>query len=228
MYCFSVSAESLDSLSSDKKSIFKTISSLRISLSTSYILQKNYFQQNESSFLFLNNVDYFCKKSNANNNQTWHFTSDLGYEKFVDSIWTKYSDRWKLNWLLKEISSRRFMHTYSLEIVSQWLDTQREVYHSDKPTTNQWCAGFLNPLAMTFAYNIEISFWGYNHILLGLTSAKLITKPRYDGAKEPVVRYFSKTEHAWILLNYGMSGQVFIYNRKISENIFWDNSSTFF
>lgn len=209
----------------DKK---KIISTFRASLSTSYIIKKNNNEQNINSILFLSNADYYYKTTAKKFNQSVNFKSDAGYAKQSDSIWTKYTDNWRLNWSMNELSSRTFSHAYLLSIKSQWLNNWRYVRVDNELYSRQWRSGFMNPASLTFSYNITKSFWQNSTVMLGLTSIRANIKPRYKGAIEPANSPFAATSHSWIMLNFGLSGQVFIFRKKISETVDWDNTSQFF
>lgn len=208
--------------------LVKIISSLRTSLSTSYIIQKNVNHKDFSNYLFLSNADYFFKKSGHKFSFSFHFKSELGYLKFIDSLWLKYSDNWKMNILLNEISSNTITHTYSLNINSQFLNSYKLVSIPNEEYINEWRGGFINPATFSFSYNIAITLWEYSTVLLGLTSVRVMTKPRYNGSKEPKETPLVITRHAYILAHFGMSGEVNIYSKKIAENITFDNTSSFF
>src|SRR4051812_34499945 len=75
----------------------KTVSSLRSSLSSSYIIQKNFNQNDLRDFLFLFDADYYYKITREKFIQSYHIRSNLGYIKYLDSVWYKYSDNWKIN-----------------------------------------------------------------------------------------------------------------------------------
>lgn len=222
-YCFVQ-----DSIPTLKNFKIKKSESIRISLSTSYIIQKNWGLQDLNSFLMMNSFDILLKKSSPSFDQTWRFKSDLGFLQVVDSTWNKYIDYWKINWRYNEITSRTLTHVYSFDLSSQWLDTRRYIRKPDDKGVRQWRGGVFNPATLLIAYNINMNFWEYSNMMVGLTSIQLTTKPRYIGAKEPIVKSFAQTRHSWVLLNYGLSLQAFIYSKKIGDNVIWDNTSTAF
>jgi len=202
--------------------------SFRASLSASYIIQKNYYEQDLTNFLFLSNLEYFNRTIHSKYSSFIQIKSDVGYLKFTDSIWDKQTDSWKISWMLDEFSSQKITHSYSANIFSQWLNSYRYSNMDNDVTKKKWKGGIFNPLMFTFAYNLTANFWQSSYALLGLASIRLNTKPRYIGAIEPVQKPSVTLPHSWILFNYGLSGQLFIIQKKITDNIIWDNSSLIF
>ena len=205
----------------------KTVSSFRSSLSSSYIIQKNFNQNDIRDFLFVSNTDYYYKVTREKFIQSYHFKANLGYIKYLDSIWYKYSDGWKINVLFNENRSKNITHSYSLDVSSQFLNTYKYYTSIHENSSKQWRGGFLNPAILNFSYNVSFNIWDESSILLGLSSIRIATKPRYENAIEPK-EPFAKTSNAYVLATYGMSGQVNIFSQKIAENTTWDNNSGFF
>lgn len=220
---FSVPSDS----SINKLPLKETFYFLRSSVSSSYIIQKNFNQNDYRNFLFLSNTDYYYKVTREKFIQSYHCKANLGYIKYLDSIWFKYSDGWKINVLFHENESKTITHSYALDISSQFLNTYRYNWDTPDQFSKQWRGGFLNPGTINFSYNMSLDVWDNSNIMLGLSSIRVATKPRYQGAVEPI-EPIAKTSHAYILATYGMSGQVNIYSQKIAENITCDNNSGFF
>lgn len=130
--------------------------------------------------------------------------------------------------MFTENTSDKITHDYALSVSSQFLNTYRTVKDAAEKNTEQWRGGFLNPATLDFSYNVSIRFWEYSNVMLGLSAIRILTRPRYEGAVEPKETPFAKTERSFILGYYGMSGEVNVYAKKISENISWDNNSSFF
>ena len=206
----------------------KSLTVFNGSLSSSYIIQKNYYTENLNNFLFLLNLDYFNRKYNDSQNQLWRFKSDLGFIKYIDSIWIKSNDKWRLDWIYDDISSRKFSHSYNIMVKSQWLDSWKYFNTQTEKLSKEWHGGFLNPLEMTFSYNVRFSFWDFNSILLGLTSIQLENLPRFHNAIEPSGGSLARTNNSWVTLNFGLSSKILIFQKQISENVLWDNSSNLF
>ena len=206
----------------------KTFSTFRSSLSTSFIVQKNFYQSDVRNFVFLGNADYYKRVSTNKFIQTYHFKTDLGYLKYLDSSWTKYSDDWRVNIIFEEHNNAKVTHSYSLILYSQFLNTYSPVYDVEGKQTEKWRGGFLNPASLNFSYDVNINFWEYSNLLLGLSAVRIITRPRFEGVIEPKETPIIKTDHSYILAAYGMSGQLSIYSKKISETVTWDNTSSFF
>jgi hypothetical protein len=146
---------------------------------------------------------------------------------YLDSMWYKYSDGWKLNILLNENASKSITHSYAFDISSQFLHTYKYRIDIYEKQLKEWRGGFLNPATMNFSYNISLNIWEDSNIMLGLSSVRIATRPRYEGMIEPKDPV-ATTPHSYILADYGMSAQVNIYAQKITGNLFCDNSSGFF
>ena len=208
-------------------SLSKSFLSFRSSLSVSYIIQKNFNQNDHRDFQFLGNTDFYYKVTQEKFIQTYKAKANLGYLKYIDSIWYKYSDGWRMKVLFNENETKTITHAYALEINSQFLNTYKYKQDGPEKYSKQWRGGFFNPATISFSYNISMDIWENSNVMLGLSSIRITLKPRYEGAIEQ--KYpFVKTSNAFILASYGISGQVNIYSQKIADNIVWDNTSSFF
>lgn len=221
---FSSSPDSLTEHSPLPKKTFSVCSSL----STSYIIQNNFNRNDVRDFLFLAGSDCYYKITKEKFIRSYHLKTDLGYLKFLDSTWTKYADNWRINIVYTEKASNTTTHAYSLSVSSQFFNTYRYSRKPAETNSMEWRSGFLNPVTLSFSYNVTWMLWDYSNVLLGLSAVRLSTRPRYVGATEPKETPVAKTDRAFILAHYGMSGQANIFSKKISENITWDNFSFFF
>ena len=211
----------------ENKELKKIFFSFRSSLSTTYIIQENFNQNNLRDFLFLSDVDYYYKITREKFIQSYHCKAGLGYMMYPDSMWYKYTDGWKLNILLNENESKNITHSYAFDISSQFLHSYKYGVDIYEKQLKEWRGGFLNPATINFSYNISMNLWSDSNVMLGLSSVRIAARPRYEGVIEPK-DLVAKTPHSFILAIYGMSAQVNIYSQKITESLFCDNSSGFF
>lgn len=197
----------------------------KISLTSSYSTYSNWSSGNHNNFSFQGYGDYYYTVRKEKFRQQYSIRSSLHYVKYVDSLWVKATDYWKVSVRFTDQPDKNFTHSYSLLLASQWLDTYRYVIRKGA-LTKEKRGSFMNPGSITLAYGLNWYFWKRSSVNFSFASVKITTKPRYIPVfvKEEEL---ARTKHAFIYSEYGMSIQADI-EKTISTNLVWEHHSAFF
>ena len=197
----------------------------KISLSSSFNSFSNWSSGSHDNFCFQGNADmnYYAKRRRYREQFT--FRTALSFMQYVDSLWVKATDYWKLNLRFTDQPDKHWTHSYTLFIASQWLNTYRYALKNDH-LVKEKRGSFLNPANATLAYGANWRFWNTSCINFSFASVKIMTKPRYISAFQPGEE-LAKTKDAYIYSEYGMSIQTCI-SKPLAANILWENNSSFF
>jgi hypothetical protein len=197
----------------------------KVSLSTSYSDYVNWTSGGHDNFCFQSNADisYYGKRDRFR--QQFTFRTALSFMQYVDSLWVKATDYWKLNLRFTDQPDKRFTHSYSLLVASQWLNSYRYVRRNDN-VIKEKRGSFLNPGNAMLAYGVNWRFWKTSSMNFSFATVKIMTKPRYIPGFQPGEE-LAKTKEAYIFSEYGMSIQTCI-SKPLAGNILWENNSTLF
>lgn len=197
------------------------------SLSTSYSTSTNWHGHDLRNFSFLGNVQYRHGAIGAGRSHAHQFLADLGYLKFVDSIWVKSVDRLQVQ-LLWGQEAARMRHSYSVLLNTQFLPTTSWQYDPDLGRSKAVPqGGLLRPFSLEAGYGAVLSFWGASSLNLAFATLKLSGYPAEMVA--PVFREATLVRAR--TMNYYASygfGLVAAINRPFGKHVQWINNSRAF
>jgi hypothetical protein len=200
---------------------------LYTALSTSYSTSTNWQGQDLRNFSFLGNVQYRHGAIGAGHSHAHQLLADLGYLKFVDSIWVKSVDRLQVQ-LLWGHEAARMRHSYSLLLNTQFLPTTSWQYVPESGGSRAvQLGGLLRPFSLEAGYGAVLSFWGASSLNLAFATLKLAGYPKEMVApafreatlvQAPTMNYYA---------SYGF-GLVTSINRSFGRHVQWINNSRAF
>jgi hypothetical protein len=194
--------------------------------SASYVHYKDwkYNGINNYSFLARANINY----DTIGNNWETHirFNGELGYMKFIDSIWYKNTDGLDLSADVVKSNSKRFQNIFSFYFTSQFLSNY-EIYSTETgESQRRWVNGFGNPMNIDLGYGTTICFWKTSRINLTFVTLHTSTTPLLDlettTSGNDII--YKKT---LITSEYGLGMQTFI-RKPIGKRVRWENYSRAF
>ncbi|MBL7953356.1 MAG: hypothetical protein JNM62_16740 [Flavobacteriales bacterium] len=202
-------------------------SSLYTALSTSYSTSTNWQGQDLRNFSFLGNVLYKHNTQDSTRSHAHQVLADLGYLKFVDSLWIKGVDRFQVN-LLWATKARRFDHSYSLLLSTQFLPNTSWSYDPElQRTTRTSVGGLFRPFTLEAGYGAVLRFWNTSSINFAFATLKLsgypkeLTAPQFSDAtllQSRAMNYY---------MSYGL-GLITAINKPIGQRLQWINNSRAF
>ena len=147
-------------------------------LSASYATSSNWQGQNLRNFAFVGNVLYKHAAFDSTRSHAHQVIADLGYLKFVDSVWVKSVDKLQVN-LLWAANGKRFNHSYSLLLNTQFLPNTAWVTdpETDRTTAKQ-VGGFMRPFGLEVGYGAVFNFWKGSSINFAFATLKVAGFPK--------------------------------------------------
>jgi len=209
------------------ESTTRVTNSLYTSLSSSYSTSSNWQGQDQRNFSFLGNVLYKHSAQDSTHSHAHQVLADLGYLKFVDSLWVKSVDRFQVN-LLWAAHARRFEHAYSILLNTQFLPNTTWRYDLElQRSSSTSVGGFLRPFTLEAGYGAVLRFWNTSSINFAFATLKLsgypkeITAPQFQDAtliQSHAMNYY---------MSYGL-GLITAINKPIGQRLQWLNNSRAF
>lgn len=201
--------------------------SLYTALSSSYATSSNWQGQDLRNFAFIGNVQYKHFARDSTKSHAHQVLADLGYLKFVDSIWVKSVDRLQVN-LLWASNGKRFNHSYSVLLNTQFLPNTSWLYHPESNRTKaSKVGGFMRPFGLEVGYGAVLNFWKASSINFAFATLKVSGFPKELTA----VPFTNATLMESPRMNYYMSygfGLVTAINKPIGNRLLWINNSRAF
>lgn len=204
-----------------------SLTTLYTSLSTSYSTSTNWGGQDLRNFSFVGNAQYRHGAIGAGRSHAHQLLADLGYLKFVDSIWVKSVDRLQVQ-LLWSHEAARMRHSYSVLLNTQFLPTTTWQYDPELGRSKAVPqGGLLRPFSLEAGYGAVLSFWGGSSLNLAFATLKLSGYPAEMVA--PAFREATLVQAR--TMNYYASygfGLVAAINRPLGKRVQWINNSRAF
>ena len=194
--------------------------------SASYVQYKNWKYNGNNNYTFLGhaNVNY----DTIGNDWETHirFNGELGYMKFIDSIWYKNTDALDLGADVVKNNSKLFQNVFSFYFASQFLSNYETYLTENGLEQKRWTNGFGNPMNIDLGYGTTIRFWKTCRINLTFVTLHTSTTPLLDPelitSGNDII--YKKT---LITSEYGLGFQTFIC-KKIVSRVRWENYSRAF
>jgi hypothetical protein len=193
--------------------------------SASYVNYKNwkYNGYNNYSFLLRSNFNYdtISKKWETH----LRFNGELGYMKFVDSIWYKNSDYLDFGADVVKNTDKTFENVFMLYVNTQFLSTYEMCYNDSGAYIKKWTGGFGNPMHIDLGYGTSIHFWKNCRINLTFVTLRTCTLPitGFETLHESDMIY----QKTLITSEYGLGIQTYI-RKSIGKRVRWENYSRAF
>lgn len=194
------------------------------SISSSYSTSTNWQGQDLRNFAFIGNVLYKISAQDSTRSQAHQLLADLGYLKFVDSVWVKSVDRFQVNFLWAS-RGRRLDHSFSLMLGTQFLPNTNWSYDPDlERTISTNVGGLMRPFNLEAGYGAVLKLWNTSSINIAFATLKLsgypkeITAPPFRDAtllQSPAMNYY---------MSYGL-GVVTAINKPFGQRLQWINNS---
>jgi hypothetical protein len=191
-------------------------------LSASYVNYKNWKYSGINNFAFLvrSNINY----DTLGNNWETHirFNAELGYMKFVDSVWYKNNDFLDLNVEVVKTKTKKITNVFSFYCNSQFLSNYENFYDEHGEYAKRWSGGFGNPMVIDIAYGSELRFWKNCRMNLTFVTLRTTVSPAMEDQQNTYNDFIYK--RSIITSEYGIGIQTFI-RHKFGERIRWENYS---
>lgn len=204
-----------------------TRSELYTSLSSSYSTSSNWQGQDLRNFSFLGNVLYKHNVQDSTRSHAHQVLADLGYLKFVDSLWVKSVDRLQVN-LLWASQNKRFDHSYSILLNTQFLANTTWTFDVEQQrTTRTSVGGFMRPFSLEAGYGAVLRFWNTSSINFAFATLKLSGYPKELTAPQFSDATLMQSQAMNYYMSYGLD-VITAINKPIGQRLQWINNSRAF
>jgi hypothetical protein len=221
---FSLCAE--DSIDNRKHHIIPSTITFSNNFSASYTYYKNwkYSGYNNYAFLLRSNINY----DTIGNKWETHirFNGEVGYMKFIDSVWNKNSDYLDLSAEVVKNVNKRFENIFTFYFNSQFLSSYEMYYNDTGYYTKRWCGGFGNPMSIDLGYGTSVHFWKTCRINLTFVTLKTTAVP-YLSNEVLVNENDMVYKKSLITSEYGLGLQTYI-RKNINSRLRCENYSRAF
>jgi hypothetical protein len=197
-----------------------------VNLSSAFLNSSNWKGSSTSSFSTTVNSDFYLATTTEMAGLVFTVKSDLGFTKFIDSIWNKHSDKLyaQLIWKKKKY---KIDQSYATSITAQLLNSYSYQYDPVLNTTSKTLSGtFFNPANFDVGYGIGISFWRNSIFNLSVASARIKIDPAENTSDIANSLRLGSVKHGTIFFDYGFSLQILVL--KVWKEKFEVNSSSKF
>lgn len=228
----SFAAQTLDtariiSVNTNTQPISFKSSSLYGSLSASYAASQNWGGQDLKNYAFMGNLLYRHSLFAGTRSHMHQLMADVGYLKFVDSVWVKNMDRLQTNFLWSS-TGKRFNRSYTIAFGTQFLPYTFATYDFEQSKlVERSVGGFLNPFTLDAGYGAVFTFWNTSNLNFAFATLRLNSSP-----KETTPTTFAESNtlegrNAYYFLTYGFS-VVAAVNKPFGKHVQWINNTRFF
>lgn len=196
-------------------------------LSTSYSTSTNWQGQDLRNFSFVGNLQYRHGMLDSTRSHAHQVLADLGYLKYVDSLWVKSVDRLQIN-LLWATAGTRTRHSYSILLNTQFLPNTLWQFDTERQElTATQVGGLMRPFSLEAGYGAVWSFWGASNINFAFATLKLSGQPKETVAPAFQDATFIEGERMNFYASYGL-GIITAINKPIGKRVQWINNSRAF
>lgn len=181
-----------------------------VNLSSAFLNSSNWKGSSFSSFSTTVNSDFYLANTTNNSNMVFTVKSDLGFTKFIDSIWNKHADKLYSQLIWKKNKSK-IDQSYAIAITAQMFNSYSYQYDAIQKVTSKTLTGsFFNPANFDAGYGIGISFWKNSIFNLSVASARIRIDPTINSSEMSNSLLLGSVRRGIILFDYGFSLQLLV------------------
>ncbi len=196
-------------------------------VSTSFSNSENWKGSTFNSLSAALDIDFNRSKTTDKSNYLFVVRSELGFTKFIDSVWDKHADKLFCSYIWKR-KKKKVDHSASFSLTTQMLNSY---LNSIDPLTgvasSEWSGTFFNPAILDCSYGMAVSFWKNSMWNLSIATVRLKTEPKTQNKGELSGNKVGTINRGWLLLDYGVSTQL-ITSHNLSRNINMNTTAKFF
>lgn len=196
------------------------------SISASYTTSHNWQSQDFQHYALSGSVFVQDLGSTSTRRHQHQLLADLSYLKFIDSTWSKGTDRFVASFLWSR-SMKKWTRGYSALRSTQFLPNEELAAdpYSGRMRVDRY-GGVLLPGVLEFGYGATWFPWNASSLQFSFASIKLTSTP-LRGLKAAPEDHLVLTRNAAVDMEYGASIVASI-NQPIGDRLQWINSSRIF
>ena len=195
----------VNSLSTNTQPTSFKSSTLYGSLSASYAASQNWGGQDLKNYAFMGNVLYRHSVFAGSRSHMHQLMADVGYLKFVDSVWVKNMDRLQTNFLWSS-TGKRFNRSYTIAFGTQFLPSTFASYDFEQnKLVARSVGGFMNPFTLEAGYGAVFTFWNTSNLNFAFATLRLNSSPKELTPTSFAESNTLESRNAYYFLTYGFS-----------------------
>jgi len=200
---------------------------LNANLSGSFLNLSNWKGESFGSFTIFLGSDYYSRRATGSQQRILTGKSEVGYAHRFDSLWSKQSDSFNLQFVLK-LQNRKFSQSLNAFLNSQLLNSYATVTDGNQQRLKRkWKGSFMNPSTVELGYGLNVLFWEKSNLNIAIASARFRIDPVYENQPKPASGVFGKVNRGWLLFDYGLSGQLLLV-KNLSNELEWNSTGKVF
>lgn len=196
-------------------------------VNSTFVNSSNWKGSTVNTFSVSVDADYLFNKISEKSTTLFSTKTEIGYTKFIDSIWNKHADKLNSQLIWKQ-KKKRLDSSFSAALTAQLLNSY--LYDYD-PTTNknrkQRTGGFFNPASFETGFGFGITFWNTSIFNLSLASARILIDPNNEKTAASGKKYIGAVDKGVVLFDYGCSMQILAL-KELYKKVEINSSSKFF
>lgn len=193
-------------------------------ISTSCFANLNWKDKTNFSVNIYGSLYLAYRKTRGRLKTIHEFRSQLGYIKYIDSVWVKPTDVFYISSIWTVNSSHSINTSFSAYLKSQLTDSWKNVYLPDQK--RKWLSGPFLPASLILGYGINKTFEGNSYINCSFASLKINSRPHLPNSNREIKNAIL-TEKIIYNSEYGFQLQ-WLFNKKIFTLFTWENRTNFF
>lgn len=200
---------------------------LNANLSGSFLNLSNWNGESFGSVAIFSGSDYYSSRATGSKQRIFTGKSEVGYIHIFDSLWSKQSDLFNLQFVLK-LQNRKFSQSLNALLNSQLLNSYAIVTDvKQQRLKRKWKGSFMNPSTVEMGYGLNVLFWEKSNFNIAIASARFRIDPVYENQPKPAKGVFGKVKRGWLLFDYGFSGQLVLV-KNLSNDLEWNSTGKIF
>jgi hypothetical protein len=175
------------------------------SLSSSFTNSSNWKGTTFNSLSAALDLDFNRSRNTPRSTTLFLLNSELGFTKFIDSIWNKYADKLNCNYIWKN-KKRKIDHSCTFSFNAQMLNSYLHSYDPVLNKTNsEWTGSFFNPAKFEIGYGFGYSFWEKSMLSLSISTIRFRTEPNISSQSIKSKDVIGRINRGKLLFDYGVS-----------------------
>jgi hypothetical protein len=192
--------------------------------SSSFFINTNWKEINNSCIFATGSLNIIIRKRKNQWTRLEELRSELGYLKFIDSVWTKTTDNILVSGIWKK-NGDAISHSFLINLKTQITDTWENLV-SYQGAKRKWKSGPMLPANLVLGYGFNLLFRSSSYINFTLATIRVNSRP-IPAVITPETKFILKSGKALFNSEYGFSLQSSII-LCLSKNLYWENKSFFF
>lgn len=197
------------------------------SVASSFTNSQNWKGSTFNSLSVALNIDFNRMTETKNSNILFVVKTELGFTKFIDSLWNKHADKLNCNFVWKH-KKRKIDHSCEASLTTQLLNSYLYTYDPlVKQTKSEWSGSLLNPATLDVGYGFAYSFWKNSMLNFSFATVRLKTEPIIKSLTLKDNKAIGRINRGQVFFDYGISAQA-LTDKDFTDNFSFHSTARFY